>query len=263
MSFVDQVVAVDPPVYESGNDYPPRIWWFNGVKQARTPGVFYTKLDEHPGPLPAPWRASDRFDGEQGYEVHRLTLALIGKREQAFEPETAPDGTKRRKFLPDWRPGAQIYNEWLCFIEGLDYPVVLCSKGLTGKALALALKGFKTRVHKPGERMAKRQLPPWSFWLSVEGEKTRNGQPFYADTGHGSFVTPPVLVLPDLPEAELVETLFVGPDLLAKGIDVRAEYEAWLKEKRAVDTPPVETVADAPPVDLDDPNDYGNQEVPW
>ena len=263
MSWQDQVEAVNPPQYEDGTDYPPRVWWFNGVRQARTAVVFYTKLEEHPGPLPVPWTVSHRFDGEVGYEATTLRIAVIGMRQEPFIPETDPTtGQKRRRFIKRWETGAQLYNEWLCFIDPLSYPVVLCSKGLTGKALAVAWKGYKTRVLKPAERMVGRALPAWSFWLPITGMVDERGRPFYADTGHGSFVTPPALVLPDAPEAALAESLFVGADVLAAGVQVRQEYDGWLKERR-VEQPAAVVAAsdDAPP--MEDPTDYSGEEVPW
>ena len=78
MSWTDQVEAVNPPVYEDRADYPPRIWWYNGVKQARTPGVFFTKLDEHPvDTLPAPWTVEHEFRGP--FTVERAPMAAIVK----------------------------------------------------------------------------------------------------------------------------------------------------------------------------------------
>jgi hypothetical protein len=43
-----------------------------------------------------------------------------------------------------------------------------------------------------------------------------------------------VLTLPTYPEADLLEHLFVGADVLAAGIEIRNEYADWLKERRAV-----------------------------
>lgn len=263
MSWTDQVEAVNPPVYDEHTDYPPRIWWYNGVKQARTPGVFFTKLDEHPGPLLAPWINSNRYD-EAAYEAPSIRVALIGQRQTPFTNEVDAAGQRRRHYIAKWQPGAQIYNEWLCFVEGLDYPCVLCSKGLTGKALAAALKAYRAGVLKPAERIAQRNLPLWSFWMPLGGMTDKGGKPFYADTGHGSFVTPPELKLPDLPESQLVEKLFVGPDLLSQGVDVRNEYEAWLKERR-VDTE-ADTANGAPALDQLPPPDLTgpvDDEIPW
>jgi len=262
MSWTDQVEAVNPPVYEDRADYPPRIWWYNGVKQARTPGVFFTKLDEHPGPLPAPWTNSNRYD-EAAYETPQLRVALIGQRQTPFTNETDAAGQRRRHYVPKWQPGAQIYNEWLCFVEGLDYPCVLCSKGLTGKALAGVLKAYRAGVLKPAERIARRNLPLWSFWMPIAG-MTDKGKPVYADTGFGSFVTPPELKLPDLAEAKLTEALFVGPDLLVLGVDVRNEYDAWLKEKR-VDVEGETAANGAPALDELPPPELteGYDEIPW
>ncbi len=63
MSFVEEIQATDVPTFDNHKIGPPRAWWYNGNKAARTPGVFYTKLDEL-GTEPAdPWLPSTRFDG--------------------------------------------------------------------------------------------------------------------------------------------------------------------------------------------------------
>jgi hypothetical protein len=265
MSWQDQVLAVDPPTYEETTDYPPRVWWYNGVKQIGSPGIFYTKLEEHPGDaLGKPWTLSKRPYDEVGYEAPGLHLAVIGARSEPFFAEKDAAGKETRRYIAQWVKGAKIYTEWLCFVNGMDYPVVLCSKGLTGKALAEASKEYRRRVLKPAEREIKRNLPPWSYWMPIATMTDDKGKVVFADTGHGSFVTPPALRLPDLADAALIEKLFVGPDILARGVEVRAEYETWLKEKRAgVDTGEVAAVASAVPAYESDEDPTSYDETPW
>lgn len=232
-TWLTQVEVVNPPTFDEPRDGPPRIWWRNGSKQGRTPGFFYTKASDHPDALPEPWKASNRYDDEDGYEAPALTLALIGYRTEPFV-SIEENGQKRMRFLAEYTPGASIYTEWLIAVDDLPYPCVLCAKGLTGKALADALRQHKASVHKLGEKQAKRALPLWSFWMQLEGEKNAKGGVVFTPTGHGSDVTRPVLTLPTYPEADLLEHLFVGADVLAAGIEIRNEYADWLKERRAV-----------------------------
>lgn len=266
MSWQDQVEAVNPPAYEDNTGNPPRLWWFNGVKQAKTPGYFYTKLVEHHPvtSLDQPWVISNRFDDEVGYEAPGLYVAVIGTRQQPFIPEKDTNGKVTRRFISQWVKGAQFYNEWLCFVRGIEYPVVLCSKGLTGKSLALILKEAHRRLFLPAERIAKRSLPSWSFWLPITTMTDDKNRVMYVPTGYEkNTVTPPALRLPDLPDDELIEKHFVGPDILNEGITIRQEYDAWLKEKRVTSTNGQPTAA-APAADApleDDPTDYA--EVPW
>lgn len=266
MSWQEAVATVNPPVYEDGHEGPPRINWLNGVAQARTGGVFYTKARHHSGDLPAPWGLSQRFDDEEGYEAPDLTVALIGYRSEPFRIETDASGKKRYQFFLKWEPGLSIYTEWLVMVDGLDYPCVLASKGMTGMALGDALKLYRQRVLRPAEKRQKRALPLWSFWMSLSTEKDARGRVIYTDTGHGSKVTRPVLVLPDMDEDDLLETLFVGADVLTRGVDIRAEYEAWFKERRSAQ---VDSAAPAAPngydgpSDADDPTQQYTDEMPY
>ena len=265
MSWQEAVTTVNPPVYDDGHEGPPRINWLNGVAQARTGGVFYTKARHHPGDLPAPWSLSQRFDDEEGYEVDALAVALIGYRSEPFRIEADASGKKRYLFYPKWEPGLSIYTEWLVMVDGLDYPCVLASKGMTGMALGDALKTYRQRVLRPAEKRQKRALPLWSFWMPLSTEKDNRNKVVYTDTGHGSKVTRPVLTLPDMDEDDLLETLFVGADVLARGVDLRAEYEVWFKERRSAQA---ENAPAAPngydgPSDAEDPTQQYTDEMPY
>ena len=153
--FLTAVNAVNPPEFSDQPDELPRIGWRNGAKQARTGGFFYAKADDLLDRPAAPWEPVTIYDDEPGYMSKRLNVAVISVRSQPFVPETDATGRKHMRWLAQWEPGAQIYTEWLCFAEGLGrHPVILYSKGLTGKALADALRTFRAKVLKPAERIA-------------------------------------------------------------------------------------------------------------
>ena len=102
--------------------------------------------------------------------------------------------------------------------------------------------------------------------MPLSTEKDNRGRVVYTDTGHGSKVTRPVLTLPDMEEDDLLETLFVGADTLARGVDVRAEHEAWFKERRSAQAE--HAPAAAPngydgPADADDPTQQYTDEMPY
>ena len=271
--FLATVNAVNPPEFDGQPDALPRVGWRNGAKQARAGGFFYAKADDLLDRPAAPWEPVAIYDGESGYMSERLSVAVISSRSQPFMPEADADGKKRMRWLAQWEPGAQLYTEWLCFAEGLgDYPVILYSKGLTGKALADALRTFRAKVVKPAERMAGRRLPTWTFWMPLATLINDKGGVIYADTGHGSAVTPPALYLPGGNEVAVLDTLAVDETLLALGVSVREEYAAWHTEKRGnlpAALSPLSSSTPAPAAngttaDDDDPTDYSSVgAIPW
>lgn len=262
--FLATVNTVNPPDFNDLPDELPRIGWRNGAKQARTGGFFYAKADDlldRPAP---PWESVTIYDDEPGYYAKRLSVAVVSVRSQPFMPDTDASGKKHMRWLLQWEPGAQIYTEWLCFAEGLgNYPVILYSKGLTGKALADALRTFRAKVLKPAERIAGRRLPSWTFWMPLATLVNDKGGIVYADTGHGSVVTPPALYLPGGNEVAVLDALAVDETLLALGVSVREEYAAWHTEKRGNQPAPVAPTPDINGAALDeDPNDYSD-EIPY
>ena len=263
--FLTAVNAVNPPEFSDQPDELPRIGWRNGAKQARTGGFFYAKADDLLDRPAAPWEPVTIYDDEPGYQAKRLSVAVVSVRTQPFMPDTDASGKKHMRWLTQWEPGAQLYTEWLCFAEGLGrHPVILYSKGLTGKALADALRTFRAKVLKPAERIAARRLPAWTFWLPLATLVNDKGGVVYADTGHGSVVTPPALYLPGGDEVAVLDALAVDETLLALGVSVREEYAAWHTEKRGNAPAPVAAPSDAAPTTEDDPTDYGSDDaIPW
>ncbi len=205
---------------------PPRMWWHNGIKQAKTSGSFYTRASEFPNGLPTPWASDDRFEGEQGYSTSALKVAVLAKRTQAFV-KPAEQG-QPVEWLTKWRAGASVYTELLCLIEGYDGPVVWAAKGLTGKSVSEILRSYENGLLKEASRVAKRALPLWAFWLPISSKRLADGKPAYEDTGYGSWVTPPALVLPE----QAMDALYVGNDLIATGSDIWNEHASWSKFQR-------------------------------
>lgn len=234
MSFADMIkdVAI-PETAGRQNDDLPRIWWHNGVRQAKTGGSFYTKQAEFAGGLDAPWAQDERFEGEVGYSTVELKIAVLSYRTQPFVQQEKLPGEKfaRKQFLTRWEPGAKLYTEVLCFIAGFREPVVWCSDGLTGKAVSSKtgiLKTYEGGLLSQAEGIAGQQMPLWSFWLPIATKRTADGKIAYEDTGFGSFVTPPALLLPK----DALDTLFVGPELLERGARIMRQHARWAQQKR-------------------------------
>jgi hypothetical protein len=232
-TFLSTVQEVEVPVYDQGNVGPPRIWWHNGDRKARTGGTFYTKDTELADAPGKPWEQVERFEGEVGYTTGVLHVAPIAIRSQPFFSVRA-GGQETRTWLAKWQPGAQLYSELLCYVQGIDEPVTWCAKGLAGKALSQILKTYQTGLLREAVKAANKPLPLWTFWLPIATKVDAGNKVVYEDTGHGSFVTPPALRFPDKPHAELIEKYFVGKEILERGAQIRQEYDGWLREKRAV-----------------------------
>lgn len=232
-SFAEQIAAVDIPATALPDAQPPRIWWHNGVKVAKTPGNFYTKADEFPGGLAAPWEHDDRFESEAGFSTRTLKIAPLAVRNQPFRKIKDTDGRDRVEYARRWEAGMSIHTEILCLMEGYDGAVVWSMKGLTGKAVTGKggiLTVYRNGLLREAGLIAKKGLPLWAFWLPISS-KMNGDKIAYEDSGFGSLVTPPALVLPDAP----LDTLFVGPDVLQRGADVLHDMAAWADYKRLPD----------------------------
>src|SRR5690554_4276332 len=108
-SFADQMQGITVSSAHAVVVEPPKFWWHNGVRQAKTPGNFYTKDAEFPQGLGAPWASDDRFEGEQGYSTAQLRIAVLAVRSQAFRKQDDPKAPPQ--WLPRWEQGASIYTE--------------------------------------------------------------------------------------------------------------------------------------------------------
>lgn len=232
-TFAEQITDIAiPDVAPMDAVEAPRIWWYNGVRAAKTPGSFYTKSSEFPAGLGEPWQVDNRFEDEQGWSATTLKLAPLAVRAQPFRDPKGADGKRDRnqprQWATRWEPGMQIYTEVLCLIDGYTGPVIFCSDGLFGKAVdgkGGILKTYQAGLLAEASRIAGRQMPLWSFWLPITSK--RNGDKIaYEDTGYGSFVVLPVLALPENP----IDALFVGPDVLAKGAEIlNTSFNKWSK----------------------------------
>lgn len=72
-TFAERIATVETPVVNDAAPTTPAIWWYNGNKQAKTPGIFYVKgtaLQQEPA---EPWTSSQRFENESGFETPPCT----------------------------------------------------------------------------------------------------------------------------------------------------------------------------------------------
>ena len=239
-TFATRIAAVDTPVVNDNGPVVPTIWWHNGNKQAKTPGLFYLKaaaLQQEPA---EPWTPTERFTGESGFTATTLHLALITWRQQPYHiVEIVSGGEKRkdRRYIAEWEPGAQIHTEIVCLVEGIAEPVVWSFHGMTGRAI-MGKQGifsaYRNGLLRAAEQAAGKRLPLWTFWLPLTTRRDAKNQPTYTDTGHGSLVTLPMLAWPNRPETDLLDLLFVGEEWVSYGYGVRAQFDHWRSQRRGI-----------------------------
>lgn len=253
MGFRDEIGMIDTPPVDDDRPSLPTMWWYNGVKAARTPGIFYLKNESLRTPPDAPWRPSARFDHEEGWEALRLHLLIICYRQQPYRIVThgSPTSPRReRLYLPEWEPGAQFHTELLCLVEGIPEPVVWSCHGMTSRAVTGKhgiIATFRATILKEAEKIAQKRLPLWTFWMPLATQRDAHQRVVYADTGHGSMVTPPALDLPQQPFPDLCDTLFAGKDRITYGYALYEQYADWRTERRSSPRTPPDRSRAGPP----------------
>ncbi|MFV9507690.1 MAG: hypothetical protein AB4911_24325 [Oscillochloridaceae bacterium umkhey_bin13] len=239
-TFATRIATVETPAVNDTTPTTPAIWWYNGNKPAKTPGVFYVKgtaLQQEPS---EPWTPSQRFEHEVGFETRALHLALITWRQQPYHVvEIVSGGEKRkdRRYITEWEPGAQIHTEIVCLAEGIAEPVVWSFHGMAGRAVMGKIgifNAYRNGLLREAEQLAGKRLPLWTFWLPISTLVNTKGQVVYTDTGHGSLVTLPMLALPEAPNQALMDDLFVGEEWVSYGYAVRTQFERWRSQRRGL-----------------------------
>jgi hypothetical protein len=244
-----------PDTPERQGEAYPRIWWYNGAKQAGTNGHFYTTEREFPDGIPG-WTQVDRYEDEVGYKADALRIAVVRRRAQAYS-EDRTSGMPVKTWHPHYKPGLRIYTELLCMVEGVADPVVWVVKGMLGKHITAKNGGLLSMHYENTVKQAiptwkgQGTVPGWAFWCPIAAPKTDKGKPVYTDTGYGSHVTLPVRDYDPHVTREVLVSLFVGRDLLEQGLRIYQDSAEWAKTLRGNDDAP--TVATPPSDDSVEP----------
>jgi len=243
---IDDFDGLDEIQYEEENATQgyPRIYWFNGAKQAQTGGRFYTSESEFPQGLGEPWTPVSGCKDGDGYTTDNLAIIPIRKRYQAYF-ETTEGNRKIKTWLPagKYETGARIYTEILCRMQGYDGLVILAVKGLTGKALTNKASGIFTQFRDTVVSVAKatlkkgKKLPPFAFWVPITTQRDAKNRVAFTDTGHGSTVTLPALDIKGEVTRDTAKALYVGRDMLIELADLYAEHSEWRQTYRTNDIP--------------------------
>lgn len=231
-----------PDTTERAAEMYPRIWWYNGAKQAGTNGHFYTNEREF-AECPTGWTQVERYDDEVGYTADALRIAVIRKRVQAYS-EDRSSGMAIKTWHPHYKPGYRLYTELLCLVEGIEEPVVWVVKGMLGKHVTSKfglLQHHHDNIIKQAMTTWKGDgvVPPWAFWVPIKADTTDKGKPVYTDTGYGSHVTLPKLDIPLHVPREVLVGLYVGRAVLDNGLKIYQESAEWAKTQRTNDEPKV------------------------
>lgn len=251
MGFRDEIHSIDTPPVDDRHPTLPAMWWYHGTRRPPTGGVFYVKADALRDPPEEPWRPSQRFSGERGFEADQVQVLPICYRQQPYRIVTVGAGREQRRerrYLAKWEPGAQFHTELLCMAEGIQEPVVWSCRGMTSKALTGRGGIMDTYVHgllKLAQQEARKKdpaktLPLWTFWLPIATQRDAQGRVVHHDTGFGSFVTLPVVLIPPVEVLierpaeleQLLDTLYAGKEWIAYGYDLFHQFADWRNERR-------------------------------
>lgn len=156
------------------------------------------------------------------YLADTLHVALLAEKFRWFKRTGG-----RIVWLPQYEDGARGKYQVLVMVreagDAQSTPWMLTATGLAGKALYQAFKAYRSKVLPAASSMAKKHLPLYSFWLEiVAGEPRQVGvEP------NVSTITPPVLVVPDLSDSEVLREYLVGSYVGQETLD---RASAWFDE---------------------------------
>lgn len=235
----------------------PYFWWQNGKPAYKAAGnsAYF-----------GGWASSsDEFDAamqQAGIEnpgFKRLTMANNeGKEYDIYAARSLAVAViaKRNRWVVDEVTGkGRGHTQILCYSavvtktdKGATYapwsPIVISGKGLAAKAIETALTDFD-RLTGAARRQYAKNLPAWFFWANVGtfGDKPIQKM---VGTGQQSPITPASVYLPETITADHLKAWYVGSDIAAVMVDLKAQAKEWLDAWRETkgagpqptDTPP-------------------------
>ncbi len=250
----------DGDVPESTGTGLGTFYWLHGTNKggAKTPGVFYVKDTELSEPPAAPWQADSRYEDqaepEYGYSAALLKIAPIVWHSQWYMPERNDAGEQvRRRGPKDWleqyEAGAQKHISLICFVDGIDDPLVLSADGRNKcGAITDIIRTYRNGLLRKADLRARKRgkrAMPWMFWLPIAHKRRADGSTDYikvvdgAGKETGSVVTPPTLYLP----TDAIESMLIDETRLRLGGEIYAAFVEWSRELRQ----PVNAPAQLPP----------------
>jgi len=267
---LDELATVEvPDLGGSQGDGLPRLWWKYGTPQ-KDPGHFYTRAADWDGDLPEPWEPCQLYEDEDGFKATYLQLVLITKRSQPYR-KVESFGKTYREYVEwpqrgsPWPTGLQIHTEYVCFADGLAGPVVFSFHGATGQAMegkGGIVPAAANALSKEASKLYKRRIGLSAFWLPIGPTLRMDGKgPHFVALPQGSKLNYPALHLPKLEGRALLQSCYIGKDLLEQVTATKAEYEEWALERRGGDVPP-ETAAVAATAGRNVPQELDDDDMP-
>jgi hypothetical protein len=207
------------------------IQWHNGQQShKKSPGImgkggFFINSREQRKAASLPNWAEDEIvfesgDSETGPATTRERMAFIRSRRCWQHKE---DGRVMYSHWNDYAKGKTGKQQWIVAVEGCSEIFVLSVKGTTGMAIEAALNEHSKKVVSAARTLAKKNLPPYAFWIELTGGE-------FAKVGQGndsSWVTPPRIVLPEQIDRNFLVKSFVGQENLTAFQQAFKEAETW------------------------------------
>ena len=252
----------------------PRIHWMNGDRKAGTPGYFWTEARQFDDPPGEPWTAKtiahDSGGTTEAYVTEKLRIAVISWRTQAILDERDAGGKNVRTYYPraNMIKGSResVYVEVMCFVEGMENPVVWSSPSIKTSMAIIASGGILDTARRQLHDVAAKpsvwgmKLNRWAFWLPIKTaiEVDAKGKPvIFYETTKGKPVTPPKVYIPkDDPLS-----LYVGDDAYSAGYEVYLQFPGWSKERRSGDESPPAVEPAAPSRNVPQPIEEEEEEA--
>lgn len=157
------------------------------------------------------------------YLLPKIHLAVLGFQKRWFVFKN-----NRTEYLSHYQDGAKgrLRLMGICkelYELGYEEPILVTTSGMNSKHLEDAFKRFKADVITTAARLARRRFPAYAFWMPlVVGPKQVVKQ--------SQYITPPELDLNGSINQEVLETLFVGDEVLALAAAYWDEAQLWAQQ---------------------------------
>ena len=235
-----------------------QLQWHNGSQKMKKDqgimgqgGFFLNQREQRKATVLPKWPIEtitfDKGDEEKGPAITKARIAVI--RSRRCWQEKIDDQVVYFNWN-NYKKGRTGKQQWLIAVEGCSEIFCISIKGTNGQAAQNAIGEHLKKIVVPGRKMAKKNLPPYAFWLTMGGGE-------YVEVGtspNSKIVTPPRLIVPATIGDKFVHDQFVGKDNLAAFQQVFRESEEWAARWKTL-TVAKESVADEVS-ESDNPDDY-------
>ena len=232
--FGAPIDGLDESAQEHREPVYAAIQWHNGQKAAAKygglaglGGFFINKREQKRASVLPNWDIEElefeKGGKDKGPAAVTARLAVIRSRRCWMRKEV--DGRASYHPWNKFQKGMQSKQQFLVAVEGCPEIFCLSIKGTNGQAFETAIAEHQKRVVSPSRSLAKQNLPPYAFWLTISG-----GQ--FVQVGEGDrskWVTPPCAVIAEKTDRNYLAQQFVGKANLLAFQEAFKEAETWAK----------------------------------